>query len=207
MNSRNPTTVASSATLPSVAWLSVLLCAASLALPGTALAGGNITKIEPNSAQAVLVNGKATVRFTVSGSAEESDSCGLWVNYGDGDSPDTRIVSKSDGLFPRTFEHTFTKPGGFSVKAKGQRVKQTFGCSGEVETFIQVAAAAPAAGASSAAAAVPACPDGWQLAPKSYNKSTGAFACSAKPPAAKLACGAGLAYYEKDGLIGCRKSK
>ena len=101
------------------------------------------------------------------------------------------------------FEHTFTKPGGFSVKVKGQRVKQTFGCSGEAGMFINVTAPAAAV----AGPAMPTCPDGWQLAAKSYNKSTGAYACQARPPASKLECGKGLAYYEKDGMIGCAKGR
>ena len=171
-----------------------------------AQAAGTITKIEPSSAAVVLQDGKATVKFTVSGTAEEGDNCGLWIEYGDGDSPDTRIVNQKEGLFPRTFDHTFTKAGGFSVNAKGQRVKQTFGCVGSASTFVNVtapAAAKPAAAAKATPAA--ACPDGWQLA--SQNKNTGEFSCNAKPPAAKLACGPGLAYYEKGSTIGCRRGK
>ena len=179
---------------------------------GSAQAAGVITKIEPSATSAALDAGKAVVKFTVTGTAEDSDNCGLWVDYGDGSNPDTRIVSQKDGLFPRTFEHAFTKPGGYSVKAKGQRVKTTLGCVGDAGTFVTVTApaatpgAAKSAAAGKAAPAAPSCPDGWQLVANSSNKA-GEFSCSAKPPAAKMDCGPGLAYFEKGGVIGCRKGK
>ncbi|OGA05365.1 MAG: hypothetical protein A3H35_14505 [Betaproteobacteria bacterium RIFCSPLOWO2_02_FULL_62_17] len=201
-------------------WKLLALAALIAGCFANAQAAGNITKIEPNTATAVLQDGKATVKFTVSGTAEEGDNCGIYIEYGDGDSPDTRIINQKEGLFPRTFDHTFTKPGGFSVKANGQRVRQTFGCNGSASTFVTItapaaqkaAAAAKAAeaaqkgaAAGKAAPAAPACPDGWQLA--SYNRNSGEFSCSAKAPAAKLACGPGTAYFEKGGTIGCRRGK
>lgn len=169
---------------------------------------GIINKIEASPANPVLEGGKALVKFTVTGSAEDSDSCGLWIDYGDGSNPDTRIVNKSEGLFPRVFEHTFTKPGGYSVKAKGQRVKQTFGCGGDANTLVTVmpqAGVKKGAESTRPAAAAPVCPDGWQLVANSVRQRTGEFSCSPKAPAAKINCGPGLAYYEKGGTIGCRK--
>ena len=190
-------------------WLPLSVVALAVAAPAHAV--GTITKIEPSTASAVLEGGKVTVKFTVTGTAEASDSCGIVVNYGDGDSPDTRVISKSDGLFPRVFEHTFNKPGGFSVQAKGERVKTTFGCAGGADTFVTVTApaSAPAAGSrrGAAAQAAAACPDGWQVAANSVNRRTGEFACSPKPPAARMECGPGMAYYDKAGMIGCRKGR
>jgi len=192
-------------------WKFISLSAIVMSFATQAWAVGEIAKIEPNMTNVALEGGRSVVRFTVSGSAEDTDSCGIWIDYGDGDSPDTRVISKSEGLFPRTFEHTFTKPGGFSVKAKGQRVKTTFGCNGEASTFITVTAPAVAAKKSGPtpkpAAAAPACPEGWQLVASSVNKKTGEFACSPKAPASKIDCGAGLAYYAKGGMIGCRKGR
>jgi hypothetical protein len=189
----------------------VTLTLFALGLAAPVWAAGTITKIEASPTNAVLQGGKAVVKFTVSGSAEESDNCGIWIDYGDGSGPDTRTISKSDGFFPRTFEHAFNKTGGFSVKAKGQRVKQTFGCNGEASAFVTVTAAAAgdkkAAAPAKAVAAAPACPEGWQLVPKSYSAKSGEFACSAKPPASKIDCGPGLVYYDKSGTIGCRKGK
>lgn len=196
-------------------WLALTLVSLAAGYIGSAQAAGVITKIEPGMTSAALDNGKAVVKFTVTGTADDSDNCGLWVDYGDCSNPDTRIVSQKEGLFPRTFEHAFTKPGGYSVKAKGQRVKTTLGCVGDASTFVTVTAPAAAAGAAKTAAAgkaapaapaAPSCPDGWQLVANSSNKA-GEFSCSAKPPAAKMACGPGLAYFEKGSVIGCRKGK
>lgn len=182
----------------------------AFAVSGAAMANGNLTRIEAGASSATLEGGKATLKFTLSGTADASDNCGFWVDYGDGGSPDTRILSSSDGLFPRVLEHTFTKAGTFKVTAKGQRVKTTFGCSGETSTTVTIAAGGAAAAASKgapaakAAPAAPSCPEGWKLA-DAANAKTGAYACNAQPPAKKLDCGAGLKYFEKPGQIGCRK--
>ncbi len=193
-------------------WIALMVVALTSGFVASAQAAGVVTKIEPSATSAALDNGKAVVKFTVTGTAEDNDNCGLWVDYGDGSNPDTRIVNQKEGLFPRTFEHAFTKAGGFSVKAYGQRVKTTLGCVGQSTTFVTVTAPAAASGAAKTAAAgkaapaAPSCPDGWQLVANSSTKA-GEFSCSAKAPAAKLACGPGLAYFEKGGVIGCRKVK
>lgn len=194
---------------------SILVFLACSAATG-AMAAAKIEKLEPASPSVTLEGGKATVKFTIAGSSDDRDNCGFWVDYGDGDSPDTRILSKSDGLFPRVMEHTFAKAGSFTVKVKGQRVKTTLGCNGEASAVINVAApaaakaAAPAAkgvAAAPAAPAAPTCPDGWLLQAKSVDKKTGAYACGPKMPEKKMECGPGLAYYESGAAIGCRKGK
>lgn len=193
--------------------ISLTFAALAMGQVAAVQAAGQITGIQASASTAVLQDGKATIRFTVNGNADDSDNCGIYVQYGDGDSPDTRIINQKEGLFPRTFEHTFTKPGGFSVKAVGQRVRQTFGCNGEATTFVTITEPAaqkggPAGkGAGKAAAAAPSCPEGWTLAGNTYNKATGEFSCNAKPPAAKMACGPGLVYYEKGSTIGCRRGR
>lgn len=176
---------------------------------GSLLAAGRVAKIEPSASNVMLEGGKATVKFTVSGEAEESDNCGYWVEYGDGQSPDTRVISQREGLFPRSHERTFTQPGTYAVKARGQRVRTTLGCLGEAAATITVSAP-PAAGkatapAAKAAAVAPTCPEGWQLVKGSHNPNTGAFSCSVKLPEKKLACGPGLKYFEKGAVVGCRK--
>lgn len=191
----------------------VLFAAAALgfaALP-EAVAFNKITKVEPSATRATLEGGKANVKFTVSGEAEESDICGIYVEYGDGLAPDTRVVSKKDGLFPRVFEHTFTREGQYTVRVKGERVKTTFGCSGEASTTVTIVGPAATTGKAAksgkeAAAAAPSCPGGWELVSRSFNQSTGAFSCSPKKPN-PISCGPGLAYFEKGGVIGCRRGK
>lgn len=177
-----------------------------------ALAAGTLQKIESLTANVTLEGGKATVKFTVSGEASDSDNCGYWVDYGDGTSPDTRIISQKDGLFPRYHEHTFTKAGGYSVRVKGQRVKTTLGCVGEATAFVTVVDAAPAAKGGAAkgtaaapAASAPACPSGWDLVKGSHNAKTGAYICSVKAPEKKLECPVGTRYFSEGARIGCRK--
>lgn len=174
-----------------------------------AMATARIEKIEPASPSVTLEGGKATVRFTISGSSDDKDNCGFWVEYGDGDSPDTRILNRADGLLPRVMEHTFSKPGTFTVKVKGQRVKTTLGCNGEASAVVNIVAPVGAKAAKAAAAGpmAPICPDGWQLQARSVDKKSGAFTCGPKMPEKKLECGPGLTYYQTATAVGCRKGK
>ncbi len=180
-----------------------ILAIVAMALPALALAAGKVTQITPSSQNVTLQGGQATVKFTVSGEAAAGDSCGYFVEYSDGAAGDSRVAGDKEGRFPRAHERTFTKAGSYVVRAKGQRVKTTFGCDGDVTTLVVVGAgtAAPA----KRAAAEPACPSGWALDERSVNAATGAYDCTAKSPAKKLDCGPGLNYYEKAGIIGCRK--
>jgi hypothetical protein len=171
---------------------------------GAALAA-DITMIESSAATVALDGGKAVVRFAVSGSAASNDRCGYFVEYGDGNAGDSRILDRENGRFSRSHERTFTRPGTYTIQASGKRVKTTGGCNGAVSTTVTVvAAAAPAAPARQARReAGPACPEGWQLNERSVNRQTGAFNCTAKPTP-QLECADGLRFYERDGIIGCR---
>jgi len=172
-----------------------------LTFASAALPANTVTTITPRSNQVMLVNGKATVTFVVSGQGNEDSDCGIWIDYGDGDSPDTRVVGRRDGVFPREFSHTFNRAGQFSVVARGQRVKQTFGCSGSASTSVTILDAPASRRRGSLTTA---CPDGWQLREGSHNRQTGAFTCVAAFPAQPIDCGRGLRYFERDNTIGCR---
>lgn len=180
----------------------VTLLAASVAMVPAAWAA-NITTITPAENQVTLVNGKAVARFVVSSDGSDSSDCGVWVNYGDGDSPDTRVVGRRDGPFPRTFTHTFARAGQFAVTAKGERVKQVAGCGGTASATINVVEPQSNRRRSAAAAAA-ACPGGWTLREGSYNRQTGAFTCVPASPEQQMDCGPGLRYFERDNTIGCR---
>lgn len=104
-------------------------------------------------------------------------------------------------MFPREFVHTFAQAGQFTVTAKGERVKQTFGCGGEASTRITVVEATQGRRRAATAAS---CPAGWQLREGSFNRETGAFTCAASYPRERMECGPGLRYFERDNLIGCR---
>jgi hypothetical protein len=153
----------------------------------------------------MLSNGQAMVRFTVAGQGNEATDCGMWIEYGDNGSPDTRIVGREQGVLPRAFDHTFSAPGQYTVTAKGQRVKQTFGCSGSATTqVIVMAEERQSRRESRREAAAEACPDGWMMREGSYNRQTGAFTCTPAYPAQQMDCGPGLRYFEADNQIGCR---
>ncbi len=176
------------------------VAALTFAFAPAAWGANSITSIQPEANRVMLENGKATVRFMVSGQVTGEGDCGIWVSYGDQDSPDTRIIGRRDGMFPREFSHTFNHAGQFTVTARGQRVKQTFGCDGEASASIDVVEASR--GRRRAAGA--ACPDGWQLREGSFDRETGAFTCVPSYPAQRMECGPGLRYFERDNLIGCR---
>lgn len=136
--------------------------------------------------------------------------CGFVVGFGDGTTQDG--VSDTNNKVPLVVQHTYSKPGTYHVTLGGRNVQNHPNCAGPERavdiTITGAAAAAPAAKA--AAAGDPACPAGWKLVPKSFNKKTGAFSCSAKPgtavPEAKPACSGDLTYFEnaKKGQLGCR---
>jgi hypothetical protein len=179
----------------------------SLGLAPVAWAAGTISAITPATNRVVLVDGKATIRFMVSGQGNEGNDCGIWVNYGDNENPDTRIIGRSEGNFPREFSHSFNRAGQFTVTAKGERVKQTFGCDGQALTTVTVVAA-PVAEAPRERERwrdrEAACPDGWQVREGTFKRDTGAFTCVAMYPQERMDCGRGLRYFERDGQIGCR---
>lgn len=175
------------------------LVAVSLAFTPIAFAD-TITTITPSASRVMLNNGQAMVRFTVSGQGNEATDCGLWIEYGDNGSPDTRIIGKDEGQLPRAFDHTFSAPGHYTVTAKGQRVKQSFGCSGSTSTVVTVVEERQ----SLRQAAAQACPDGWMMRDGSFSRKTGAFSCTPAYPAQQIDCGPGLRYFEADNQIGCR---
>lgn len=179
----------------------IALATFTLALAPTAWAANAITSIVPGANRVVMQDGKATVRFTVGGQGGEANDCGIFVNYGDDDSPDTRTVGAREGMFPREFSHTYARPGQYTVTAKGARVKQTFGCAGQASTSVTVVDAP----VGRRRAAANSCPDGWQLQKESFNRETGAFACVPSYPQARMDCAPGLRYFERDNLIGCRE--
>lgn len=179
----------------------VAFTAFTLAFAPAAWAANSVTQIAPSANRVMLVNGKATVKFMVSGQATDPGDCGVWVNYGDQDSPDTRVIGRSEGMYPREFVHTFTRAGQFNVTAKGERVKQTFGCGGEASTVVTVVEAGQGRRRGATAAS---CPAGWQLSEGSFNRETGAFTCAPSYPSEPMQCPPGLRYFERDNLIGCR---
>lgn len=179
---------------------SIAFAAIAVALAPAAWAD-TINRITPEADRVALSDGRATVKFMVSGQGSEGD-CGIWIDYGDQGSPDTRIVGKREGRLPREFVHTFSRSGQFTVTAKGRRVKTTSGCDGEASTVVTVVDAGERRGRGFTAEA--ACPAGWGLREGSLDRKTGAFTCVPAYPEQRIDCGPGLRYFEKDGTLGCR---
>lgn len=173
------------------------------ALASTTLTGVTISPANPKVGEEV----KITVNGTV-----ESANCGIRMEFGNADMPrEEFVLSDKGGKLPLTLSKTFSKPGTYKIEALGRKVgKLTFGCEGDASAMITVAAAGrPIAASSTTAAPMPiaaACPDGWDMISGQQNPSKG-FTCAPKKPAVKLECGRGLAYFEKDGLMGCKKKK
>jgi len=181
----------------------LLRLAAGACLVGSAFAASaaGISQIQSSATGIVLQGGKAVVNFTVSGNASSGDRCGYFVEYGDGSAGDSRAIEKTNGQFTRPHQRIFVAPGTYTVQASGRNHKTAAACDGAASTVVTVTAAAPVAQWTP-----PACPEGWMLNERSVNQRTGAFNCSAKP-AQELVCGAGLRYYERDGIIGCRAGR
>ena len=173
------------------------------ALAATTLTGVSVSPANPRVGE--------EVKITVNG-ALESANCGIRMEYGNPDMPrEDFVLSDKGGQLPFTITKTFSKPGTYKIEALGRKVgKLTFGCEGNASTMVTVVAAGKAAATSSTAAApmpmATACPDGWHMIAGQKDPSKG-FTCAPMKPAVKMDCGKGMAYFEKDGLIGCKKKK
>src|SRR5450759_1705505 len=110
----------------------------------------------------MLVDGKATIRFTVDGDAPENSNCGMIIDYSGIDASDNRKINRNDGLLPRVVERVFTRAGAYDVKARGGRVGGTLACSGR--TMVQIVVTEPPKSAGMpqpAAMSASACYRGW----------------------------------------------
>ncbi len=197
------------------------ILAAFIALCATAVSAQTLTGIKAEPAQIKVGESvKLTAALDVKG---DNINCGLLFVWGDGATSNERITSPSD--VPRVGNHTYTKPGTYTISVEPTKAGSSLKCSGkDMKTTVVVAAApvaapapaaAPAAAAPVAAAPVKAmaaetCPAGWKLAKPGVNKKTQAFTCTAQAntalPAAKVACPGDLTYFEnaKKGQLGCR---
>ena len=172
-------------------------------LAATTVTGVTVSPTNPRAGEEV----KITINGTV-----ESPNCGIRMEFGSGDMPrEEFILSDKGGQFPVTISKTFSKPGTYKVEALGRKVgKLTFGCEGNASTMVTVAAAGRPNAMGNATATTMAiaatCPDGWSMISGQRDPSKG-FTCAPNRPATKLDCGPWLTYFEKDGLMGCKKKK
>ena len=151
------------------------------------------------------------VKITINGNVE-STNCGIRMEFGSADMPrEEFVLSDRGGQLPLTVSKTFSKPGTYKVEALGRKVGTlTFGCEGNASTMVTVAPAGRPA-TMSGGAPMPmhmagTCPEGWGMISGQKDLSKG-FTCAPNRPATKLDCGPWLTYFEKGGLMGCKKKK
>lgn len=167
-------------------------------------AANNITAIAPEANRVVLQNGNATVKFRVTGQGNNEDQCGVWISYGDQTSPDTHTMGRTNGMFSGEFAHAFTRPGEYTITAKGEPVNQTGACGGVAVSKISVVREGRGQWRDDRRGAGVNCPDGWQMSEGSFNRESGAFTCTPSYPVQRIECGRGLRYFEGNNVIGCQ---
>ncbi len=161
-----------------------------------------LTGVKLDTAQATVGQ---SVTAVVALDNTDNLNCGLRVRWGDGVQQDVKVVDKA--ALPLTFNHSYAKPGNYTVVIEPGRVTTHLKCGGKNQSaaLTVVASAAPAA-----KTAGPTCPTGWTLVSKSVVKKTGAYTCSAKAgtalPTERQACPSDLSYFEnsKKGVLGCK---
>jgi hypothetical protein len=147
------------------------------------------------------------VTITIDAQNAAESMCGLDLNWGDGNREKPKKVGGNHKPFPLTFQHTYSKPGTYEIKADGKRAETYLGCMGKVKYMITVEAAAAAATA--AMPAKPACPVDWAL--KGKAAKDGSYTCTPKKkgaakPEKAIDCPAGTSYFMSSKALGCEKA-
>lgn len=155
--------------------------------------------------------------FTVTISGDgENPNCGIRLQFSDVIPTESFSLSDRGGTLPLTLNKTINKPGVYKIEALGRKAGPlVFGCQGEAATTITVVAAGAGIAAAGGAVGVTVgtvgsgfiaqCPAGWGMISGQIDPSKG-FTCAPLRPATPLDCGT-MTYFEKDGLIGCKKRR
>ena len=162
----------------------------------------------------------ATVRagdsFTVTISGDgENPNCGIRLQFNDAIPTESFSLGDVGGTLPLTLNKVINKPGVYKIEALGRKVGPlVFRCQGEAATTLTVLAPGKIhGGAALGTTAVGVvgsgftaqCPTGWAMITGQDDPSKG-FTCGPLRPATALDCGT-MIYFEKDGLMGCRKRR
>lgn len=173
-----------------------------------AIAATTVDSVTVSPAPAIA--GQA-IKITVGANdVAEGGVCGLVVHWDDGSSEPPQKVGANWPNFPRSFEHTYAKPGTYKIKAEGARAGSNLGCVGSAVTSVTVAAATPVAAPAAAASIALTCPGGWKM--KGKVAKDGTFSCTpakkgAAKPDAPIACPTGTSYYVSNSKLGCEKAQ
>ena len=147
------------------------------------------------------------VTITIDAQNAAEGMCGLDLNWGDGNREKPKKVGGNHKPFPLTFQHTYSKPGTYEIKADGKRAETYLGCMGKVKYMITVDAAAAAKTAG--APATSPCPTDWML--KGKAAKDGSYTCTPKKkgaakPEKAIDCPAGTSYFMSVKALGCEKA-
>lgn len=150
-------------------------------------------EIEPDEVQA-----GAEVRIDIAARPYEGTvNCALRLEFGDGSRQDVHMTEGD--AFPPSILHRYALSGSYVVRAKPVRIGLRLPCIGDEQRAIVTVLPALDAPASSPAA-WPRCPDGWTLERASFDRASGAFACTAPAgavlPSVRVACPRRLGYFE-----------
>ncbi|HTT36410.1 MAG TPA: hypothetical protein VMH32_01930 [Burkholderiales bacterium] len=127
--------------------------------------------------------------------------CELALDFGDG-APEAIHTFMDGGVRKALVKHVYSKPGTYTVVARGAARGTGRACEGERRVSLVVIGEPAPEPAKEALPAAPPCPQGWALVPGS--QAGNKFKCRLQPGAAKIDCPAGTKYFELDGMIGCQ---
>lgn len=185
--------------------LALFICAAIPAL----LQAATITAV---STSPTTVRAGDPFTVTISGDGE-NPNCGIRLQFGDVIPTESFSLSERGGTLPLTLNKTINKPGVYKIEALGRKAGPlVFRCDGEAATTITVVAPGKAIGGATVGTTpvgvvgsgfVAQCPAGWAMISGQNDPSKG-FTCGPLRPATSLDCGT-MTYFEKDGLMGCKK--
>ena len=178
--------------------LAALFAALSLAALPLAAQTLQSVKVEPATARP-----GETVTVTAAFDISNGLNCNVRFHFGDGSTEDHKVNQEKDANL--AIQHTYAKAGTYTVKIEPKTAMPAFKCIGKNQEAVVKVMAPAAAGIASAS-----CPAGWKMQPRSVNRKTGAYTCTARAgtaaPAARPQCPGSLSYFEnsKKGQLGCR---
>jgi hypothetical protein len=117
----------------------VCLLGVTLAAPVHALTYqmGHRPEIGAISAPKTIKPGEA-VKIQIDAKGEGGAGCGMVVRFGDGTEAKQFKMNSDAGKFPLVVEHTYQKPGKYTVQAQGKTITTNKECKGSASATIQV---------------------------------------------------------------------
>ena len=141
------------------------------------------------------------VSVTFKGTDSETGICAFSVNWGDGSPQVQTKTGRPHRIFPITYQHTYAKPGTYTISAYGKRSGTYLKCLGKAAYKLKVEDATTAAQRNQK------CPSDWRISSKTVD---GTFTClparkGAAKPAKPIACPTGTSYFVNNRALGCER--